>query len=85
MEMFQMRKPSLPRDAQERHDLAFQPPKLDEVADAATLEASLKQKNGLSGEPPPANKPFDPLASAKARHPGLSSDEATEFAKNFGF
>ena len=71
-------------DPQQRHNQAFMAPKPDKVADAATLEASLKKKNGPSMEPPPA-KYFDPIASAMSRHPGLTSEEAAEMAEAFGF
>jgi hypothetical protein len=39
-------------DPQQRHNQAFLPPTPDTVADAAALEASLKEKNGPSMEPP---------------------------------
>ena len=78
------RKPASWMDPQARHDQAFMAPKPEKIADAATLEASLKKKNGPSMEPPPA-KYFDPIASALSRHPGLTSEEALEMAENFGF
>jgi hypothetical protein len=87
-------------DPQERHNRSFMPPRPERVADEATLEASLIAKNGPSGEPPPPEalvrkrpsqkRPppktyFDPIASALARHPGLTSAEAAEMAESFGF
>ena len=79
-----MRKPVHSIDPQARHDQALRVPEADKVADSATLEASLKEKNGPSMEPPPP-KPFDPIASAMSRHPGLTSEEAAEMAERFGF
>ena len=71
-------------DPQARHDQALLVPKPDKIADVATLEASLRKKNGPSMEPPPA-KYFDPIASAMSRHPGLTSEDAAEMAASFGF
>ena len=78
------RKPASWMDPQARHDQALRAPEPDKIADLATLEASLKEKNGPSMEPSQQQK-FDPIASAMSRHPGLSSEEAAEMAKNFGF
>lgn len=71
-------------DPQLRHDQALRVPGPDKIADGATLEASLRAKNGPSMEPPPP-KPFDPIASAMSRHPGLTSEAAAEMAADFGF
>jgi hypothetical protein len=60
-------------DPQARHDQALRVPTPDKIADRATLEASLKKKNGLSMEPSRHQK-FDPIASAMSRHPGLTSE-----------
>ena len=79
-----VRKPVSWMDPQQRHDQALLVPKPDKVADAATLEASLKKKNGPSMEPPPA-KYFDPIASAVSHNPDLTSEEAAEMADSFGF
>ena len=78
------RKPASWMDPQARHDQALLVPKPDKIADIATLEASLKKKNGPSMEPPP-NKAFDPIASSMSRHPGLTSEAAAEMAEAFGF
>jgi hypothetical protein len=87
-------------DPQERHNQSFMPPRPEKVADKATLEASLRAKNGPSGEPPPPeqlpkSRPaqklpapktyFDPIASAMAQHPGLTREKAEEMARDFGF
>jgi hypothetical protein len=86
-------------DPQERHDQAFMVPRPEQVASREELEASLIAKNGPSGEPPPKalvkkrpsqKRPppktyFDPIASAMARHPGLTREKAEEMAKDFGF
>jgi hypothetical protein len=71
-------------DPQARHDQALRVPTPDKIADAATLEASLKKKNGPSMEPLQPRK-FDPIASAISRHPGLTSERAAEMAESFGF
>ena len=71
-------------DPQARHDNALRVPEPDKIADLATLEASLKKKNGPSMEPPPP-APFDPIASAMSRHPGLTSEKVAEMAEDFGF
>lgn len=76
------RKPASWMDPQARHDQALLVPKVDKIADVATLEASLK-KSGPSMEPA-APKPFDPIASAMSRHPGLTSEAAAEIAEAFG-
>jgi hypothetical protein len=71
-------------DPQARHDQALRVPDPDKIADRTTMEASLKEKNGPSMEPPPP-APFDPIASAISRHPGLTSEKAAEMAETFGF
>jgi hypothetical protein len=82
--MANRRKPVSRLDPQARHDQAFQVPRQDQMADPAVLKASLIAKTGPTGEPlSPA--PFDPIASAMSRHPGLTAEEALDFAKSFGF
>jgi hypothetical protein len=71
-------------DPQARHDQALQVPTQDKIADRHVLEASLLAKNGPSGEPS-SPEPFEPIASAMSRHPGLTAEEALDFAKSFGF
>ena len=78
------RKPISRMDPQARHDQALLVPKPDKISDRATLEASLKKKNVPSMEPL-APKPFDPIASAISRHPGLTSEEAADMAADLGF
>ena len=62
-----IRKPISRMDPQQRHDQALLVPKPDKVADAATLEASLKKKNGPSGEPPLPGK-SSPIAQENNVH-----------------
>jgi hypothetical protein len=70
--MTNRRKPICWMDPQARHDHRH------------VLEASLLAKNGPSGEPS-SPEPFEPIASAMSRHPGLTAEEALDFAKSFGF
>ena len=79
-----MQKPVSWMDPQQRHNQAFMAPKPEKVADAATLEASLRAKNGPSMASPPP-KPFDPIASAMSRHPGLTSEQVADMAADYGF
>jgi hypothetical protein len=79
-----MRKPIGWLDPQQRHDKALQVPKPDQLADPARLDASLQRKIGQSMQPPQFAI-FDPIASAMKRHPTLTSEEAAEMAKDFGF
>ncbi len=59
-------------------------PELDSIADRATMEASLKKKKEPSMEPP-LSAQFDPIASVRSRHPGLTGGEVAEMAEAFGF
>jgi hypothetical protein len=75
-------------DAQRYHDEEQPDPRTLKLVSREKLEASLKAKNGPSGEPRQSGKHapvVDPLETAMKRHPGLTREEAEEIAAAFGF
>ena len=70
-------------DAQRMHDLEMEKTQAKPVS-KERLEASLKAKNGPSGEPR-RPVPFDPIEAAMQQNPGLTRKKAEEMADEFGF